>query len=201
MSTRGSDATVRPASLWAGGWTSPPHPPLAWPSLLRLQWAPCAAGGWKWVSRPHWQTKMKTGSHHPGAFAPNRSPSQVTRTAFTPTNTHHLFLDTSTATMWQDHIPQRTPQYQLKCEQTIQIRQKPESDQDTVRNVTRRCSNALTVEIISSVFWMRSLLQMSGCVCFLQPELLLSLFHILCPRKLFCLFGGFFLRHTHVTEI
>lgn len=105
LSTRGSDATVRPASLWAGGWTSPPHPPLAWPSLLRLQWAPCAAGGWKWVSRPHWQTKMMTGSHHPGAFAPNRSPSQVTRTAFTPTNTHHLFLDTSTATMWQDHIP------------------------------------------------------------------------------------------------
>lgn len=97
--------------------------------------------------------------------------------------------------------PQRTPQYQLKCEQTIQIRQKPESDQDTVRNVTRRCSNALTVEIISSVFWMRSLLQMSGCVCFLQRELLLSLFHILCPRKLFCLFGVFFLRHTHVTEI
>lgn len=192
MSTRGSDATGRPASLWAGGWTSPPHPPLAWPSLLRPQWAPCAAGGWKWVSRPHWQMKMMTGSHHPGAFAPNRSPSQVTRAAFTP-NQHTSPLS---GYKHSHHVarsyPQRTPQYQLKCEQTIQIRQKPESDQDAVRNVTRRCSNGLTVEIISSVFWMRSLLRMSGCVCFLQRELLLLLFHILCPRKLLCLFGFFF---------
>lgn len=96
-STRESDATGHPAWLWAGGWTSPPRPPLAWPSPRHLHWAPCAAGGpWKLASRPRWQTMTMTGSHRPGGIAPNRSLFQVIRPAPTPTNIHHLCLDLTT---------------------------------------------------------------------------------------------------------